>query len=52
VGDLRAKLRVLLTLSPADRAELSAAGRQAVLDRWSWASVAERLLDGVGGNEH
>ncbi len=52
VGDLRAKLRVLLSLSPADRAELTIAGRQAVLERWSWASVAERLLDGVGGDEH
>ncbi len=47
VGDLRAKLRVLLGLSPADRAELSAAARQAVVERWSWASVAQRLLDDV-----
>jgi glycosyltransferase involved in cell wall biosynthesis len=52
VGDLRAKLRVLLGLSPADRAELSAAARQAVVLRWSWASVAERLLDDLPADEH
>ncbi|HWB23312.1 MAG TPA: glycosyltransferase family 4 protein [Gaiellaceae bacterium] len=52
VGDLRAKLRVLLSLSPADRSELAAAARQAVVERWSWASVAERLLDGVEPHEH
>jgi glycosyltransferase involved in cell wall biosynthesis len=52
VADLRAKLRLLLSLSPDDRADLSAAARQAVVERWSWASVAARLLDGVGGDEH
>ena len=52
VGDLRAKLRRLLELSPADRVELRAAARQAVVERWSWASVAERLLDQVRADKH
>jgi glycosyltransferase involved in cell wall biosynthesis len=43
-GDLARKLNELLALSRADRDELRAAGRRAVCDRWSWASVAERLL--------
>jgi glycosyltransferase involved in cell wall biosynthesis len=43
-ADLERKLRELLALSPADRAELKRAARQAVVDRWSWASVAQRLL--------
>jgi glycosyltransferase involved in cell wall biosynthesis len=43
-GDLAAKLVELLALSPADRDELKRAGRKAVVDRWSWASVAQRLL--------
>jgi glycosyltransferase involved in cell wall biosynthesis len=43
-GDLAAKLVELLALSPADREELKRAGRKAVVDRWSWASVAQRLL--------
>jgi glycosyltransferase involved in cell wall biosynthesis len=44
-ADLARKLGELLALSPADRAELKRAGRKAVVDRWSWASVAQRLLD-------
>ncbi|MCW2964003.1 MAG: glycosyltransferase family 4 protein [Actinomycetia bacterium] len=43
-ADLARKLAELLALSPADRDELKRAGRKAVLDRWSWASVAQRLL--------
>jgi glycosyltransferase involved in cell wall biosynthesis len=43
-GDLRGKLREILALPRADHAELARAARQAVVDRWSWASVAERLL--------
>jgi glycosyltransferase involved in cell wall biosynthesis len=43
-ADLARKLKELLALSPADRDELRRAGRQAVVDRWSWASVAPRLL--------
>jgi glycosyltransferase involved in cell wall biosynthesis len=42
--DLARKLRELLALSPGDRDELRRAARQAVVDRWSWASVAQRLL--------
>jgi glycosyltransferase involved in cell wall biosynthesis len=42
--DLARKLNQLLALSPADRDELRRAGRKAVVDRWSWASVAQRLL--------
>jgi glycosyltransferase involved in cell wall biosynthesis len=44
VDDLRRKLGELLALSPGDRDELRAAARRAVESRWSWASVAERLL--------
>jgi glycosyltransferase involved in cell wall biosynthesis len=43
-ADLARKLNELLALSPADRDELERAGRKAVVDRWSWASVAQRLL--------
>jgi glycosyltransferase involved in cell wall biosynthesis len=42
--DLARKLTELLALSPADRDELKRAARKAVVDRWSWASVAQRLL--------
>ena len=42
--DLARKLRELLALSPADHQELKHAARQTVVDRWSWASVARRLL--------
>ena len=42
--DLARKLSELLALSAADRDELRRAGRRAVVDRWSWASVAQRLL--------
>jgi glycosyltransferase involved in cell wall biosynthesis len=43
-ADLARKLTELLALSPADRDELRRAGRKAVVARWSWASVARRLL--------
>ncbi len=42
--DLARKLTELLALSPPERDVLRRAGRQAVVDRWSWASVARRLL--------
>jgi glycosyltransferase involved in cell wall biosynthesis len=42
--DLRRKLGELLGLSAADRTALREAARRAVVARWSWASVAERLL--------
>jgi glycosyltransferase involved in cell wall biosynthesis len=43
-GDLAAKLHQLLALPAADRDAVRAAARRAVVARWSWASVAERLL--------
>jgi glycosyltransferase involved in cell wall biosynthesis len=43
--DLRRKLRELLELPPDQRALISAAARRAAVSRWSWASVAERLLE-------
>jgi glycosyltransferase involved in cell wall biosynthesis len=44
VAELSAKLRDLLALDPSVRAELGAAARRAVVERWSWSSVGERLL--------
>ena len=44
VGDLVRKLRALLELSPAERARLGEAARRAAVGRWSWSSVAGRLL--------
>ncbi len=43
-ADLARKLNELIALSPADRDELKRAARKAVVDHWSWASVAQRLL--------
>lgn len=45
--DLARKLNEILALSRADHDELRAAGRRTVVERWSWASVAQRLLAGV-----
>jgi glycosyltransferase involved in cell wall biosynthesis len=42
--DLARKLNEILALSRADHDELRAAGRRAVVERWSWASVGQRLL--------
>lgn len=44
VDDLAKKLESLLELSPSERAELSQRARGVVKERWSWASVADRLL--------
>jgi glycosyltransferase involved in cell wall biosynthesis len=44
VDDLRAKLTALLALPPSERAEISLAARRTAVERWSWRSVAERLL--------
>ena len=44
VADLREKLAALLALSGSEREAVSAAARRAAVERWSWASVAERLL--------
>jgi glycosyltransferase involved in cell wall biosynthesis len=43
-ADLRDKLRALLALDASTRDELGRAARNAVVERWSWASVAARLL--------
>jgi glycosyltransferase involved in cell wall biosynthesis len=42
--DLHAKLEALLGLPRVESERLRAAARKAVVDRWSWANVAERLL--------
>jgi glycosyltransferase involved in cell wall biosynthesis len=44
VDDLTAKLTELLALAPQERAELGAAARRAAVGRWSWSSLAKRLL--------
>jgi glycosyltransferase involved in cell wall biosynthesis len=43
--ELREKLRELLTLAPVERAAISTAARRAAVERWSWSSVADRLLE-------
>jgi glycosyltransferase involved in cell wall biosynthesis len=48
-ADLAAKLRELLGLPRAEHDRLAAAGRRAVEARWSWASVAARLLQPFRG---
>jgi SNF2 family DNA or RNA helicase len=42
--DLRAKLVRLLELAAADHSAIREAARRAAFERWSWASVADRLL--------
>ena len=49
VTDLTAKLRELLALPPAEHERIAAAARRAVEQRWSWSSVAERLLQPFQG---
>ena len=44
-AELAAKLGELLTLSEAGRTAVSAAARNATVNRWSWAGVARRLLE-------
>ena len=44
VADLRKKLAALLGLPPAEREAVRAAARRTVEERWSWASIAARLL--------
>ncbi|HSI97220.1 MAG TPA: glycosyltransferase, partial [Gaiellaceae bacterium] len=46
--DLREKLRALLALPPHERSAISDAARRTAVDSWSWASIAERLLEAVG----
>jgi glycosyltransferase involved in cell wall biosynthesis len=47
-ADLAAKLEELLALTPNVRAELGAAARRAAVERWSWTSIAARLLEPIG----
>jgi glycosyltransferase involved in cell wall biosynthesis len=49
-ADLAAKLEELLALPPEARVELRAAARRAAVERWSWTSVATRLLEPIGGD--
>ncbi len=43
--ELREKMAALLALPVSDRERLSSAARRAAVARWSWSSIAERLLD-------
>ena len=47
-ADLRTKLTELLALGPSDRAAIRASARRAAVERWSWTSVAGRLLEPLG----
>jgi len=44
-AELAEKLRRLLALTAEERARLVEAARRAVVERWSWAGVAKRLLE-------
>lgn len=44
VDDLQARLVRLLELAAADHSAIRGAARRAAVERWSWASVADRLL--------
>jgi glycosyltransferase involved in cell wall biosynthesis len=46
--DLRTKLQALLALPREDRTALQQAARRVVVERWSWAGVARRLLEPRG----
>ncbi len=43
-AELEARLAELLSLAGADRAAIRAAARRAAVERWSWRSVATRIL--------
>jgi len=43
--DLAGKLNALLSLDPDERRRLGDAARRAAVERWSWRSVASRLLE-------
>jgi glycosyltransferase involved in cell wall biosynthesis len=45
VADLTEKLRVTLALPDDERARLTETARRVVEERWSWAHVADRLLE-------
>jgi glycosyltransferase involved in cell wall biosynthesis len=42
---LRDRLEGVLSLDPDGRESIRAAARRAAVDRWSWASVADRILE-------
>jgi glycosyltransferase involved in cell wall biosynthesis len=44
-GDLAAKIDLLLRLPVEERQSLAQAARRTAVERWSWARVAERLLE-------
>jgi glycosyltransferase involved in cell wall biosynthesis len=44
-ADLARRLDGLLALPPGERARLGAVARAAVVARWSWQGIAQRLLD-------
>jgi glycosyltransferase involved in cell wall biosynthesis len=44
-GALRDRLEEILSLPAGDRAALRSAARAVAVERWSWASVAHRILD-------
>jgi glycosyltransferase involved in cell wall biosynthesis len=46
-AELAAKLQRVLGLAPEDRAALREGARRATVTRWSWAGVAQRLLDAL-----
>ena len=49
VAELADTLRRILGLRPEERAELGRAARRVAVERWSWASVAARLLEPFSG---
>ncbi len=49
-AELAEKLSRLLTLPAVDRSAIRDAARRAAVERWSWASIAERIVElGTGG---
>jgi glycosyltransferase involved in cell wall biosynthesis len=48
VAELKERLNEIISLPEADRAALRAAARNAAVERWSWTSVAHRLLAACG----
>jgi glycosyltransferase involved in cell wall biosynthesis len=44
-AELREKLTALLTLPASERSKVREAARRTVVERWSWARVADRLLE-------
>jgi glycosyltransferase involved in cell wall biosynthesis len=51
VRELEQRLNEIISLPDADRAAIRAAARKAAQDRWSWTSVADRLLAASGEPE-